>query len=189
MASGIKYTSLDRYVNSYCEYIIRLARKRLSSKDVTGALSASLGFNIKKKGNKWTLEFTGNKYADYVNKGVAGTEGERTYIDIRGKRLRTKYRFRRGKENAPPPTALRNWAKARGLRGRFPKGSPQSKGGQFMSDEQFGFALSRGIQKAGTPAASFFTQPISFSFNLFKKRIQENIKIDIQNFIKTIKLD
>ncbi len=182
MASGIQYTSLDRYVNSYCEYIIRQARNRLSEKDVSGTLSSSLSFQIKKKKNKWTLEFSGAKYADYVNKGVAGTEGTRTYIDITGKRKRTKYKFRKGKENAPPPSKLRDWAKARGLKGR-------DKLGRYITDESFGFALSRGIQKAGTPAASFFTQPISWSFNVFKQKIQQHIKIDIQEYIKQIKFD
>ena len=84
MASGIKYTSLDRYVESYCQYIIRQAKHRLSKKDVTGTLSSSLGFEIKKDKNKWTLEFSGVKYADFVNKGVQGTKGTRTYIDIEG---------------------------------------------------------------------------------------------------------
>jgi len=52
VASGIKYTSLDRYVESYCQYIIRQAKHRLSKKDVTGTLSSSLGFEIKKDKNR-----------------------------------------------------------------------------------------------------------------------------------------
>ena len=182
MASGIKYTSLDRYVESYCQYIIRQAKHRLSKKDVTGTLSSSLGFEIKKDKNKWTLEFSGVKYADFVNKGVQGTKGTRTYIDIEGNRKRSPYKFKTGKENAPPPSKLRDWAKARGLKGR-------DKLGRVITDEAFGFALSRGIQKAGTPAASFYTQPISYSFNVFKQKIQEHIKIDIENYIKEIKFD
>ena len=186
---SFKYDSLDRYVRSYGENILRQARQRLEEKDVTGNLSKSLDFDIKKKGNKWTLEFSGVKYADFVNKGVRGTEKSRTYIDIEGKRKRSPYSFKKGKENAPPPTKLRSWAKARGLKGRYPKDSAGGKGGQYMSDKSFGFALSRGIQKAGTPAASFYTQPISWSFNLFKKNVEKHIKIDIENYIKQIKFD
>ena len=45
------------------------------------------------------------------------------------------------------------------------------------------FAISKGIQKKGVPAASFYTQPISWSFNLFKEELQKELKIDVLKYI------
>ena len=192
MAFGlVKFEGVERYIKSYAEYIIRQARQRLSiDKDVTGKLSKSLHYNLYQTEKGWVLEFRssalnkdGKPYADYVNKGVGGTEGIRTYITIEGKRKRSPYKFKRGKDKAPPPSSLRDWAKAKGYQGRYSAGAAGGKGGQFMSDEAFGFAISKGIQKRGVPAASFYTQPISWSFNFFKEELQRELKLDVLNYL------
>ena len=179
----VKYEGVERYIKSYAEYIIRQARKRLKNKDVTGQLSSSLHYKFYPTEKGYVLEFRssavgadGKPFADYVSKGVGGTKGTRTYITIEGERKTSPYKFKSGKENAPPPSLLRDWAKSRGLKGR-------DKLGRFITDDSFGFALSRGIQKKGVPAASFYTQPISWSFNLFKKELQKELKLDVLKYI------
>lgn len=186
----VKFQGVERYIKSYGEYIVRQARLRLKSKDVTGKLSASLYYNFYPTDDGYVLEFRssavgkdGKPFADYVQKGVKGTEGTRTYITIEGQRKTTDYSFKSGKSKAPPPSSLYDWIKARGLKGRYKADTPGGKGGQFMSDSSLSFAISKGIQKKGIPAASFYTQPISWSFNLFKEELQRELKIDVLKYI------
>ena len=174
MAFGLKYDNVDRYIKSYAKYILRQARYRLEKKDVTGALSNSLDYEIIKTKKGWTIEFTGADYADYVAKGVSGTEGTRTYIDIEGSRKRSPYSYG---DKMPPTNSIFNWVKDRGIKGR------DKETGRFITDKSLSFAISKGIQKKGVPAASFFTQPISWSFNIFKNEIQKQVKIDLLKYI------
>lgn len=196
MAFGlVRFEGVERYIKSYAEYILRQAKQRLKSKDVTGQLSSSLYYNFYKTEKGYVIEFKssavgkdGKPFADYVQKGVKGTEGTRTYINIKGERKTTDYSFKRGKENAPPPSSLYDWIKARGLKGRdrgYTKadGTKVKGSGRFITDNSLAFAISKGIQKKGVPAASFYTQPISWSFNLFKEELQKELKIDVLKYI------
>lgn len=185
MAFGlVRFEGVERYIKSYAEYIVRQAKLRLKSKDVTGKLSASLHYKFYQTEDGYVLEFRssavgkdGKPFADYVQKGVKGTEGTRTYITIEGKRKTSPYSYKRGKDKAPPPSSLYNWIKARGLKGR------NRETGRYITDNSLAFAISKGIQKKGVPAASFYTQPISWSFNLFKEELQRELKIDVLKYI------
>ena len=196
MFTSVKYNNVHSYIEAYAEYILRQAKQRLKSVDATGQLSNSLYFNLIPEKEGWTLEFKSNAvsqdgepYADYVQKGVAGTEGSRTYIDIYGDRKFTKYKYKKGRENAPPPTALLSWIKTRGIKGRargFTKadGTEVKGSGRFITHNSLSFAISKGIQRKGIPATSFYTQPISWSWNLFKKGLIEDLKLDVLKYIK-----
>ena len=175
MAFGlVKFEGVERYIKSYAEYILRQAKQRLKSKDVSGELSASLHYNFYKTDDGYILEFRGSKYADYVQKGVKGTEGTRTYINIKGERKTSPYGY---SSKMPPTESIFKWVKARGLKGR------NKETGRFITDKSLSFAIAKGIQKKGVPAASYYTQPISWSFNLFKEELQRELKIDVLNYL------
>ena len=61
MAFGlVKFEGVERYIKSYAEYILRQARQRLKSKDVSGELSASLHYKFYKTDDGYILEFRGS---------------------------------------------------------------------------------------------------------------------------------
>ena len=178
MAFGLKYDSLENYLKSYGKYIVRQARGILNKrgKNVTGKLSKSLKYKVIKDKEGYEIQFLASKYAAFVNKGVSGTEGRRTYIDKDGKRKTSPFKFKK----QPPSNVIERWTVAKGIKGRDRKG-------RFITRKSLAFLIARSIKRKGIPAASFYTQPLSYSFNKFKKDMIQHFKTDILNEIKTFK--
>ena len=193
MAFGLKYDSLENYLKSYGKYIVRQAKQILSQKgkNVTGKLSKSLKYKIVKSKDGYDIKFLASKYAAFVNKGVSGTKGRRTYIDKDGKRKVSPFKFKK----QPPSSVIEGWIKNRGIKGRsagtkykLKDGTVKRSGaGRFMKRKSLAFLIARSIKRKGIPAASFYTQPLSYSFNKFKKDMMQHFKTDILNEIKTFK--
>jgi hypothetical protein len=190
---GLKYDSIENYLKSYGKYIVRQAKQILSQKgkNVTGKLSKSLKYKIIKSKDGYDIKFLASKYAAFVNKGVSGTKGRRTYIDKDGKRKVSPFKFKK----QPPSSVIEGWIKNRGIKGRsagtkykLKDGTVKRSGaGRFMKRKSLAFLIARSIKRKGIPAASFYTQPLSYSFNKFKKDMMQHFKTDILNEIKTFK--
>ena len=175
---GLKYDSIENYLKSYGKYIVRQARGILKQrgKDDTGKLSKSLKFKITQDKEGYEIKFLASKYAAFVNKGVSGTKGRRTYIDADGKRKQSPFKFKK----QPPSSVIEGWVKRKGIKGR-------DKKGRFITRKSLSFLIARSIKKKGIPAASFYTQPLSYSYKLFKKEMVKHFKADVLNEIKTFK--
>ena len=178
MPFGLKYDSIEAYLKSYGKYIVRQARGILSKrrKNVTGKLSKSLKYKIIKDKDGFDIKFLASKYAAFVNKGVSGTQGRRTYIDKDGKRKTSPFRFKK----QPPSNAIEGWITRKGIQGRDIKG-------RFITRKSLAFLIARSIKKKGVPAASFYTQPLSYSYNVFKKEMMKHFKEDVLKNIKLFK--
>jgi hypothetical protein len=175
---GLKYDSIENYLKSYGKYIVRQARGILQQrgKDDTGKLSKSLKFKITEDKEGYDIKFLASKYAAFVNKGVSGTQGVRTYIDVNGKRKRSPFKFKK----QPPSYVIEGWIKRKGIQGR-------SKKGRFITRKSLAFIMARSIKRKGIPAASFYTQPLSYSYKVFKKEMIKHFKTDVLKNIKTFK--
>ncbi len=178
MPFGLKYDSIENYLKSYGKYIVRQARGILKSKgkDTTGKLSGSLKYKVTKDKEGFEIKFLASKYASFVNKGVSGTEGRRTYIDKDGKRKTSPFRFKK----QPPSNVIERWTVAKGIKGRDRKG-------RFITRKSLAFLIARSIKRKGIPAASFYTQPLSYSYKVFKKEMEKNFKQDVLKNIKQFK--
>lgn len=175
---GLNYDGIENYLKSYGKYIVRQARGILKQrgKDDTGKLSKSLKFKITQDKEGYDIKFLASKYASFVNKGVSGTKGRRTYIDADGKRKQSPFKFKK----QPPSSVIEGWVKRKGIKGR-------DKKGRFITRKSLSFLIARSIKKKGIPAASFYTQPLSYSYKLFKKEMVKHFKADVLNEIKTFK--
>ena len=182
MPFGLKYDSIENYLKSYGKFIVRQARNILKSKgkDTTGKLSKSLRYKVVKNKDGFDIKFLASKYAAFVNKGVSGTQIRRTYIDKDGKRKQSPFKFKSGVGNAPNIGAIQTWINRKGIKGRDDLG-------RFIKSKSLAYLISKSIQRKGIPAASFYTQPLSYSFNKFKKDMMQHFKTDILNEIKTFK--
>jgi hypothetical protein len=176
VAFKLKYDSIENYLKSYGRYIVRQARKILEQrgKNTTGKLSRSLKYKIEETKEGYDIKFLASKYAAFVNKGVSGTQGRRTYIDINGKRKVSPFKFKK----QPPSDVIEGWIKNRGIQGR-------DKKGRFITRKSLAYLIARNIKLKGVPGVSFYTQPLSFSFNKFKKDMITHFKTDVLNEIKT----
>tara|TARA_R100001463_G_scaffold2133_1_gene9100 strand:+ start:676 stop:1212 length:537 start_codon:yes stop_codon:yes gene_type:complete len=178
MPFGLKYDSIENYLKSYGKYIVRQARGILKSKgkDTTGKLSSSLKYKVTKEKEGFEIKFLASKYAAFVNKGVSGTEGRRTYIDKDGKRKTSPFKFKK----QPPSNIIERWTVAKGIKGRDRKG-------RFITRKSLAFLIARSIKRKGIPAASFYTQPLSYSYKVFKKEMIKHFKEDVLKNIKQFK--
>tara|TARA_R100000781_G_C4062088_1_gene121377 strand:- start:414 stop:974 length:561 start_codon:yes stop_codon:yes gene_type:complete len=180
MPLGLEYDNIERYLESYGKYIVRQAKKILSKRDDTGNLTKSLGFKLEEGQDGYNIKFLASKYAAYVAQGVSGTRTRRSYIDITGKRLTTKFKFKSTSNLIGLEAAtgiFSKYAKRKGIKGR-------SKKGRFITDKSLGFAIAQSVKRKGIKASSFYTQPISWSFKTFKKEMIENFKDDVLKEVK-----
>tara|TARA_R110002110_G_scaffold311546_1_gene525080 strand:- start:1859 stop:2395 length:537 start_codon:yes stop_codon:yes gene_type:complete len=175
---GLKYDSIENYLKSYGKYIVRQARGILNrrGKNVTGKLSKSLKYKVIKDNDGFDIKFLASKYAAFVNKGVSGTQGRRTYIDKDGKRKTSPFRFKK----QPPSSVIEGWIGNKGIKGRDRKG-------RFITRKSLAFVIARSIKRKGIPAASFYTQPLSYSYKVFKKEMVKHFKSDVLKNIKQFK--
>ena len=191
MAFKLKYDNIENYLKSYGRYIVRQARKILEQrgKNTTGKLSKSLKYKIEETKEGYDIKFLASKYAAFVNKGVSGKQSRRTYIDINGKRKVSPFKFKK----QPPSNVIESWIKNRGIQGRsagtkykLKDGTVKRSGaGRFMKRKSLAFLIAKSIKRKGIPGVSFYTQPLSFSFNKFKKDMITHFKTDVLNEIKT----
>lgn len=182
MPFGLKYDSIENYLKSYGKYIVRQARGILNRryKNATGKLSKSLRYKVVKNKDGFDIKFYASKYAAYINKGVSGTRNKRYYIDRQGKRKVSPFSYKNTKGHSQPPSsALDKWTVIKGL-------APRSKGGKFVSRKGLNFIIARSIGRKGIPALSFYTQPLSYSYDVFKKEMINNFKQDVLENIKLI---
>ena len=175
-----KYNSIERYLQSYGKYIVRQARRILQNRRSSGKLSKSLKYKLVKDEDGYDLKFLSAKYGDYIQKGVSGTQVSRSYIGIDGKRKQSPFRYKSGVGNSPNIGALMKWISRKNIRGRDDLG-------RFIKTKSLAYLFSKSIQRKGIKSASFYSQPISFSFNKFKKEMLANFKEDVLNNIKAFK--
>ena len=175
-----KYNKIERYLRSYGKYIVRQARQILQKRKSSGKLSKSLKYKLVKDEDGYDLKFLSAKYGDYIQKGVSGTQVSRSYIGIDGKRTQSPFRYKSGVGNSPNIGALMKWISRKNIRGRDDLG-------RFIKTKSLAYLFSKSIQRKGIKSASFYSQPISFSFNKFKKEMLANFKEDVLNNIKAFK--
>tara|TARA_R100001594_G_scaffold11334_3_gene25810 strand:+ start:10910 stop:11470 length:561 start_codon:yes stop_codon:yes gene_type:complete len=185
VAKQKKYNSIEAYLRSYGKYIVRQARQILQKRTASGKLSKSLKYKLVKDKDGYDLKFLSAKYGDFIQKGVSGRNVTRSYIGIDGKRKQSPYRFKSKTINTK---VLDKWIIRKGLvprdsSGKFQKRSVNAVGFR----KSLAFLIGRKIASRGLKAMSFYSQPISFSFNKFKKEMLANFKEDVLNNIKAFK--
>ncbi len=167
---GLKYDNLDRYLTSYAEYIIRQAKRRLKKRRQTGNLEGSLDYTIyKDEKARRSIRFFSAGYGEFIEKGVRGNQGKRTYIDIDGRRKLSPYRYT---NKMPPVDTLAQWVMSKGIQATDLKGKE-------IPPRSLAFAIAKTIQRKGIKATSHFTQPLSWSMKRFKDDMIKNFGKDV----------
>ena len=66
MAFGLKYDSIENYLNSYGKYIVRQAKNLLKFNTATGRLQGSLKHKVEETKDGYELKFLASKYSSFV---------------------------------------------------------------------------------------------------------------------------
>ena len=178
----MKLDALKRYLNSFGKQVVNQAKENLASADKGGALEKSISFFVTAQKGLVTIKFKMDSYGKFVDKGVSGTEKERSFKDYKGKTLRSPFGYKKSKGHSQPPTkALDKWIVKKGI-------APRDKEGKFMSRKSIKFLIARSIGKKGIQGISFFQKPLMLGMQQFSGKFLEGIKEDIIDGLKQQKI-
>jgi hypothetical protein len=170
--------ALERYLNSFGKQVVRQAKANLSSAGKEGALQKSISFFITAQKGLLTIKFKMAAYGKFVDKGVSGTEKQRTFKDYKGKTLKSPFRYKKSKGHSQPPTkALDKWIVKKGI-------APRDAKGKFMSRQSIKFLIARSIGKKGIQGISFFQKPLMLGMQQFGGEFGAAIKESIIDGLK-----
>jgi len=174
--------ALERYLNSFGKQVVRQAKDNLTSAGKEGDLQKSISFFITAQKGLITIKFKMASYGKFVDKGVSGTEKERSFKDYKGKTLKSPFRYKKSKGHSQPPTkALDKWIVKKGI-------APRDKEGKFMSRKSIKFAIAKSIGKKGIQGISFFQKPLMLGMKEFGNKFGAAIKDDIVNSLRQQKI-
>lgn len=136
-------------LDEFAKYVIEQARTNLTKgkKNASKNLYDSLEFDFNVTENSIGIDFNAEDYWEFVDKGVSGTE----------KKYNTPFKYTNKK---PPVDAMIRFARTKRIKPR------NRETGRFITNKQFGFALSNYIFKQGIKPSHFFSKP-------FEKRLPE----------------
>ena len=178
----MKLDALKRYLDSFGRQVVTQAKENLASADKGGALAKSISFFATAQKGLVTIKFKMNPYGKFVDKGVSGTEKERSYTDYKGKTLVSPFRYTKAKGHSQPPTkALDKWIVKKGI-------APRDEKGKFMSRKSIKFLIARSIGKKGIQGISFFQKPLMLGMKQFRGKFLEGMKEDIIDGLKQQKI-
>ena len=181
----MKVKNVERYLNSFGKYIIKQARTNLSKgkKNVSKELYNSLKFDVIKRGGNYSVNFYMLDYGTFVDKGVSGTDQERTYRDYKGKTKVTDFKYTK---KGPPIDILSKWIKKRGIKPEGTGRGRSKKTGQYISG--LAYLISKKIKRDGIKGISFFQRPLELGLKNFGDEVLIGVKEDLIDGIKTQKI-
>tara|TARA_R100000908_G_C3742852_1_gene138913 strand:- start:590 stop:1132 length:543 start_codon:yes stop_codon:yes gene_type:complete len=174
--------ALERYLNSFGKQVVRQAKDNLTSAGKEGALQKSISFFITAQKGLITIKFKMASYGKFVDKGVSGTEKERSFKDYKGKTLKSPFRYKKSKGHSQPPTkALDKWIVKKGI-------APRDEKGKFISRKSIKFLIARSIGKKGIQGISFFQNPLMLGMKQFNGKFGASLKESIIDSLKKQKI-
>lgn len=159
---------VSEVLEKFAKEVIKQSRANLTrqKKNVDRKLYDSLGYDLKVSQNSFSLSLEMEKYGDFQDKGVSGTEVKHD----------TPYKFT---TKQPPSEPIAQWAKKRNIRlrdaqGRFAKGDYKT----------IGFLIARSIKRKGIKPSLFFTKPFENRFKQLPDEVIEAYGLEIDNFLQ-----
>jgi len=179
----MKLEALERYLNSFGKQVVNRAKGNLQkAKGGDTALEKSITFTVTEDKGVLTVKFKMAAYGKFVDKGVSGTEKERSFKDYKGNTLKSPFGYKKSKGHSQPPTkALDKWIVKKGI-------APRDAKGKFMSRKSIKFLIARSIGKKGIQGISFFQKPLMLGMQQFSNNFGAAIKESIIDGLKQQKI-
>ena len=188
----MKIANIRKHLNSWGKEFVREARKNLvKSKKGGGNLENSLDFKVKGNQHGFEVELMMADYGTFVDKGVKGTggilgpksknpgawSGRRWYMDWKGKRQDSPYKF--GSGRGPRKgiyKGIGSFIKKKGLQ-------PRSAGGKYMTTAGLKIAIVKTLWIKGIHGISFFQKALRKKLAPLIDGIAINLGQDIVDYI------
>ena len=152
---GVMEIALERFAKA----VVKKARFNLTrgGHKFNDRLYKSLDdWEVKVTKNSIFINFSMEEYGEYQDRGVKGAANFKSHK----MKVYTPFKF---KDKAPPPKALKEWSRSKGLNE---------------------FAVSRSIYLKGIPQTLFFTKAFKSTFNDLPETILEVFRNDVDDILK-----
>lgn len=152
---------IQKELNKFGKYVVQQSRSNLTKqkKNATKELYNSIGYNLEKNAEGFSLSFEMEDYGEYQDKGVSGIK----------RKFNTPFKYT---NKMPPAKAFDKWGIKKGI-------APRGKGGQFEKRKGLNFALARSIYYKGIKPSMFFTKPFEQAFKRLPEELAESLVQDI----------
>ena len=178
---GLGNTKIELAFRKFAKEVISKAKQNLNrAKKGGGNLEKSLQYKLEiSSGGSLSLDMLADFYADFVDKGVSGTEKRRMMVKLDGSRKKSPYSYT---SKRPPASVFSKWIIKKGLKGS------RDKNGRFVSRKSMQFAIAESIYKRGIKASPFFTNAFRESFTNMDQKIVEAFALDIAKMLTTMNI-
>ena len=176
----MKTPNIERYLQSFGNYVVSQAKKNLASEKGQTALGNSIRFTVEKTTTGFSTKFYMLDYGTYLDKGVSGNKNKRSFENYKKETESSPYSYT---TKGPPIDILSKWIKKKGIK---PKGlgrGRDKKSGQFLSG--FAYLISRKIKREGIKSLAFFQKPVGIGYDRLKTQLLKELKTDIQTYLVT----
>lgn len=165
--------------------VISEAKNNLKSanKSSSGSLANSLTFDLSDNETEFILQFLGEKYGKYIDKGVRGAINPYSGQDAAQQPYdkKTVYAYT---DKMPPPNKLDKWIVKKGL---APRQSGKFTGRKISTvgfEKSIQFLVARSIYSKGIKASLFFTKPFEKHLKTLEQELFNEFDISIDNIFK-----
>ena len=187
--------NFERRLESIGKQFVRQARKNLRKAGKGGGkLEKSIKAVVKQTGDGYSLQFLMADYGTFVDKGVKGTGGEipngkyagswggrRWFINYKGKRQDSPYKYGRGTGKKGGLTrGIASFIRKKNLQ-------PRDAKGQYLSPKGLKYLIVRNIWIRGIHGISFFQSALRSSIeNVLGDETLQSIKLDILDGLEQV---
>ena len=173
-------TNIERYLDSFGKQVVRDAKGILSSAKGNTALGSSIRFEVTPDSTGFSTKFYMEDYGTYLDKGVSGTQQQRSFKSYNKQTQSSPYSYKAAKGHSQPPTGIIDkWVVKKGLEGT------RDKEGKFIKRKSLVFVVARSIGRKGIKSLSFFQEPLGVGYRALKEELLKEVKLDIESYLVT----
>ena len=89
--------NIERYLNSFGKQVVNRAKGNLQKAGKGGKLEESIRFEVISDADGFTVQFSMANYGTFVDKGVSGTQTNRSFKDYKNRVIKSPYRYKNSK--------------------------------------------------------------------------------------------
>jgi hypothetical protein len=173
-------TELEKAGTNFLKRVNKKARENLKrlDKNASGALSKSLGEEVKKMPNSIRFALVWEEHGKFVDQGVKGKGGT--------KKDGTKWKLKKVfgtnnhyKEKRPPKDAFNGWTIRRGI-------APRDAKGRFQKRNSLLYAIANSVYHTGLETTHFMTKAINEEYPSLPDELVEAYGLDLENTLKLL---
>jgi acyl-CoA-binding protein len=164
--------NVEKYLNSFGRQVVNRAKGNLQKAKGGGTdLEKSIRFEIVQDAKGFTVNFYMNNYAQFVDKGVSGTNKKQSFKDYKGSIKSSPFKYT---NKQPPSGIIDKWTVKKGI-------APRDAQGKFIQRKSLVFLIARSIKRNGIKSLSFFQKPLGLGLKQYGKDLLNAVKEDILN--------